>query len=495
MLDKGIFERLQFNFILISDSSGSVITGKGYNLTDSSDIPIPAGLTALVSSAQPAGTRSNLTAGTMGILMLPESPLLVATRPVYAGNNRTRITGQVVMGRYFDAKEEMRLYNMVAKLPLEFHRYNEKNLPGDFQTAMGHFNDSGKPFVTWEEEEHASFDAPRYFLLLDNNTLGSYSLIKDVYGRPALVIRMDIPRKISEQGQSTTLYFVELLIAAGLIFGLATLLLLEKTVLSRIFNLSHRVNDIGGKKDFSARVETSGDDEIAALATNVNGMLGELEMSQEQLRHRLIKSEENYRLFFHSITDPVIIYQTGEGGAGGTIIEANLAASDVLGYSREELFTLSPANILVTDEGGGLSYMTRQLGSVGSVTLESSYYTKDGRQIPVEIHAHTFDQFGRKAVLAIARDISARRDIERLKMEAFQQIEKNMQQFAILNDHIRNPLQGIIGIADLLQDKYSQKIIRLAKVINDLVQKLDEGYIESEKIHDFLRKYYGVGKK
>jgi nitrogen-specific signal transduction histidine kinase len=82
-----------------------------------------------------------------------------------------------------------------------------------------------------------------------------------------------------------------------------------------------------------------------------------------------------------------------------------------------------------------------------------------------------------------------------LKAEAFQQIESNMQQFALLNDHIRNPLQGIIGISDLMQNKYSEQIIKLARGINDIVHKLDQGYIESEKIYEFLRKYYGVGRK
>ena len=80
-------------------------------------------------------------------------------------------------------------------------------------------------------------------------------------------------------------------------------------------------------------------------------------------------------------------------------------------------------------------------------------------------------------------------------MEAYQQIEMNMQHFAIINDHIRNPLQGIIGIADLTQDENSGRIIQLAYAINDIIEKLDRGYLESEKIREFLRKYYGVDKK
>ena len=47
----------------------------------------------------------------------------------------------------------------------------------------------------------------------------------------------------------------------------------------------------------------------------------------------------------------------------------------------------------------------------------------------------------------MARDITERKEIERLKRDAFRQIEKNMEQFAILNDHIRNPLQAIVGLS------------------------------------------------
>jgi PAS domain S-box-containing protein len=271
--------------------------------------------------------------------------------------------------------------------------------------------------------------------------------------------------------------------------------LLERTILSRVSSLSSRVNFIGKKRDFSARIAISGDDEIAALGNDVNGMIGELEMSQKQVRQRLIQSEENYRLFFNSITDPVIIYRFSGGDLTGSVIEANDAATEVLGYSREELQALSPAAIVMPDEGEGTYPLTGRLWADGYVLFESSYRIKGGKTIPVEINARVFDYFGQKAVLAIARDITERHDIERLKMEAFQQIEKNMQQFALLNDHIRNPVQGIIGISDLMQNEYSEKIIRLAHVINDIIHRLDQGYIESEKIYDFLRKYYGVGKK
>jgi PAS domain S-box-containing protein len=488
------FERLQFNYIILSDASRGVVAGEGYDLYAHRQKAIPEELRSLLLSKNVSSTQLNATTGIIGIQQLPEGPLMLVIRPVYADPGRLDVIGYILMGRYLDNTEVARLSSM-AQLPLVMYNYNDPTLPEDFKSAAAGLVSQPGSFIQREGAEYMMVDAPMTSLILNSNTLATYSLIRDIYGQPALIMRVSIIRDIYDRGRSTTLYFIGLIIAAGLIFGLVILLLLERTILSRVSSLSSRVNFIGKKRDFSARIAISGDDEIAALGNDVNGMIGELELSQKQVRQRLIQSEENYRLFFNSITDPVIIYRFSGGDLTGSVIEANDAATEVLGYSREELQALSPAAIVMPDEGEGTLPLTGRLWADGYVLFESSYRIRGGKSIPVEINARVFDYFGQKAVLAIARDITERHDIERLKMEAFQQIEQNMQQFALLNDHIRNPVQGIIGISDLMQNEYSEKIIRLAHVINDIIHKLDQGYIESEKIYDFLRKYYGVGKK
>jgi len=493
-LNPDTFQRLQFNYIILADSSGKVVAGEGYDLSTNRQMPVPEELQAVFQSKNIPGTQLNSTTGILGIQRLPEGPLMFAIRPVYADSGQPRIIGYILMGRYLDAMEVTRLSEM-TQLPLVMYDYYDPTLPDDFRASASQLQSQPGSFIQRNGSEYMMMYAPMTSRVLNSNTLATYSLIRDIYGQPALIMRISIIREIYDQGKSTTLYFFGLLIATGMIFGLVILLLLEKTVLSRIFDLSRRVSDIGKNRDFSARVDIAGDDEIAELASDVNGMIGELEVSQKQVSRRLTQSEENYRLFFNSITDPVIIYRVSREDPAGSIIESNDAASDVLGYSRDELHEMSPAAIIMAEGGDGISPLNGQLLADGYVQFESIYKTKGKGIIPVEINARVFNYFGQKAVLSIARDITERHDIERLKAEAFQQIESNMQQFALLNDHIRNPLQGIIGISDLMQNKYSGQIIKLARVINDIVHKLDQGYIESEKIYDFLRKYYGIGRK
>jgi PAS domain S-box-containing protein len=81
-------------------------------------------------------------------------------------------------------------------------------------------------------------------------------------------------------------------------------------------------------------------------------------------------------------------------------------------------------------------------------------------------------------------------EIERQKGAALLQIERNMEELSLLNDHIRNPLQAIVGIADLDWGADGDRIVAHAEAIDAIVNRLDRRCLESEKVREFLRKHY-----
>ena len=89
---------------------------------------------------------------------------------------------------------------------------------------------------------------------------------------------------------------------------------------------------------------------------------------------------------------------------------------------------------------------------------------------------------------SVGKDITATKMMEEVEAKAFLQIEKNIEQLAILGDHIRNPLAVIVGIADLEGGPTSDNIIQQARIIDQIITQLDRGWIESEKIREFLKK-------
>ncbi len=81
-------------------------------------------------------------------------------------------------------------------------------------------------------------------------------------------------------------------------------------------------------------------------------------------------------------------------------------------------------------------------------------------------------------------------ELEEERREAYIQIDKNIEQFAILGDHIRNPLQVIVGLACMDENPASTKIIEQAYTIHSIISRLDSGWIESASIREFMRRHY-----
>ncbi|NMB77906.1 MAG: response regulator [Methanomicrobiales archaeon] len=90
-----------------------------------------------------------------------------------------------------------------------------------------------------------------------------------------------------------------------------------------------------------------------------------------------------------------------------------------------------------------------------------------------------------------SHDITWRKRFEeQLKSVGIEQIEHNMEQFQILNDQIRTPLQAIMLYLSLTEYEYRPKIEEQVRIIDNLVEQLDKGWLESEKVHSFLIRHY-----
>ena len=103
-------------------------------------------------------------------------------------------------------------------------------------------------------------------------------------------------------------------------------------------------------------------------------------------------------------------------------------------------------------------------------------------------------------VMMVIRDITDQVILEEeMAREGIIQLEKNMEQFQVLNDQIRNPVQVIMGLTLLEKGPYTEKILEQAEMIDNLVSKLDKGWIDSEKVRNFLMYHHRhgveIGKK
>ncbi|WP_202320594.1 GAF domain-containing protein [Archaeoglobus neptunius] len=109
------------------------------------------------------------------------------------------------------------------------------------------------------------------------------------------------------------------------------------------------------------------------------------------------------------------------------------------------------------------------------------------------IEEDAFDEEEKELLERIAAIISYGIALKRLKKEKerlIEQLDKNIEQFAILVDHIRNPLAAAHGFVEsFVEDRNAtEKIAEQLSRITRLVERLEKGWVESEKIREYLRK-------
>jgi PAS domain S-box-containing protein len=99
------------------------------------------------------------------------------------------------------------------------------------------------------------------------------------------------------------------------------------------------------------------------------------------------------------------------------------------------------------------------------------------------------------AVMVVSRDITdLKRMEEEIRNEGIRQIEKHNEQLLILNDKIRNPLQVIKSLMELDGSSCSGRVLEQIALIDSIVSKLDQGWLESEMVRKFLIEHYHHGQ-
>ncbi len=136
------------------------------------------------------------------------------------------------------------------------------------------------------------------------------------------------------------------------------------------------------------------------------------------------ESEQRYRLLFNSGYDAIMVHALVPGGRPGRIIEVNDLACRRLGYTREEMLRLTPADIDAAGFDAATPKIARQIEVHGHALFERVHQTRDGREIPVEISTHRVELGGQPVALSIARDISERR----LAEEALRENEARLKE-------------------------------------------------------------------
>jgi two-component system, response regulator PdtaR len=196
------------------------------------------------------------------------------------------------------------------------------------------------------------------------------------------------------------------------------------------------------------------------------------------------ENERTIRVLANAIPDAVMLLDYDR-----QIIALNDAMARRLGYNYPDEHPVTPEQ-------------SDYNGMVTSLKTPVEEILRTGR--PVRFEEKTGDEWFEISLLPVSgpgdkkthflvqyHDITDHKAFEdQLKKEGITQIEKNMEKFQILNDQIRNPLQAIMGYVSLDCIQYRERIIEQVRLIDTLVDRLDRGWVESEKVRRFLLRHF-----
>jgi PAS domain S-box-containing protein len=231
------------------------------------------------------------------------------------------------------------------------------------------------------------------------------------------------------------------------------------------------------------------------------------DFERQQLKEKLKESEEKYRKVFNNVNDMITLNLMNDNSLPGKFIDVNEIGIKRLGYTYDEFLNLTPKDIIAPDRRAEIQKNALKLFEKDHYTFEIVHQTKDGKTIPVEVNNHIFELNGKKIALAVSRDITERKTIEKALKESHDNLEikvkdrtleleqavnnlkrsnAELEQFAHVTSHdLREPLRMITSFLQLLERRYKDQLDeqanefiefavdgakRLDDMINDLLE-------------------------
>lgn len=183
----------------------------------------------------------------------------------------------------------------------------------------------------------------------------------------------------------------------------------------------------------------------------------------ERENARLAGSEERLKILFEDAPDGYYL-----SDLKGAFVDGNSAAEQITGYRRDELIGKSFLSLKLLSSADVLraaSLLAKNLLGHSTGPDEFALTRKDGSTVPVEIRTHPVRIGGRRLVLGIARDISARKRTER----DLRQRAKELRALFGLSEIAER--QGISldevceALADILPGSWQHEEIACARIV------------------------------
>ncbi|MDP3644170.1 MAG: PAS domain S-box protein [Bacteroidota bacterium] len=212
-------------------------------------------------------------------------------------------------------------------------------------------------------------------------------------------------------------------------------------------------------KFFESRYVPCGQREVLSIVRDIT----EQRKSEESLNVAV----ESYMDIFNSVSEAIYLLDES-----GTFIDVNKGAENMYGYSKQEFVGQSPATIAAPGKND-LDEIQRIMNGVFETGLPSYFVfwaiRKNGEVFPKEVFVNKGKYFGKEVLIATARDITEKNQVEeriRTKNDELQKLNSEKDKFfSIIAHDLRSPFTAFLGFTQLMvQDLPSLRIDNIQEI-------------------------------
>jgi PAS domain S-box-containing protein len=190
---------------------------------------------------------------------------------------------------------------------------------------------------------------------------------------------------------------------------------------------------------------------------------------RQRLVQSLRESEEQFRILFEASPDAIFLLDPHDSTGMWRIIDCNLAACQLNGYTREELIgrSINLLNVAKADPAEFAATYERIQRDGALYGVEAEHVHKDGHTFPIEYSTSIITIGGNEFVLGIDRDITERRHAELALQEAKELAEAGSRAksefLSRMSHELRTPMNAILGFAQLLDMSRKEPLTSIQK--------------------------------
>jgi signal transduction histidine kinase/CheY-like chemotaxis protein len=263
------------DMFLIFDVDGNMLYSILAHPADGSILAVADEIEQPLVPGHPLLTHATTSHFVHGLLQTRAGLMRVVSYPILTTMREGPIAGTIVGGRFLDAGHVSELSER-ATAKISFHTARSKHLPPQAATVVQTLLNSG-------EAQH--------FKTTDTSAL-EYRLLEDVFGKPAAVLEVETPRRISEIGSSTVHAAMIFLLVASAAFLLAAWLFMQRLIVTPVKQLTDQMLGIRRTDDLQVNIDSSRSDEVGLLAGAFGELTSRLSRAQQESEDARQASED-----------------------------------------------------------------------------------------------------------------------------------------------------------------------------------------------------------